>query len=375
MGQSRETRGTVAVYAPEGCGELRRHERITHAIIAERIAALKGFDFAGEYKPSAQHRTPIYLLPSDTLVGIEAANALGIRGEDALFGAVVPHPFVATKAITHLLVDPEARAPEGWSPEFGRLVSEAVLSGFSAFTPEDAHRAGESLLRRSPLRLKSVRAKGGLGQVVVTGLPELTAALGAVDAAELAEHGLVLEQNLVEVTTYSVGQVRVAGMVASYWGTQQLTPDNSGLAVYGGSDLFVVRGDYDALLGFKAPEEIRVAVAQARTYDAAAFQCFPGMFASRRNYDIARGRNAEGHWCSGVLEQSWRVGGATGAELAALEAFQAASGLRAVRASTVELYGEGHVPPPGATLYFQGVDEQAGPMIKYAMVKLDANQG
>ena len=36
-----------------------------------------------------------------------------------------------------------------------------------------------------------------------------------------------------------------------------------------------------------------------------------------------QGVNASGQWCSGVLEQSWRAGGATGAEIAALEAFQA----------------------------------------------------
>jgi hypothetical protein len=66
-----------------------------------------------------------------------------------------------------------------------------------------------------------------------------------------------------------------------------------------------------------------------------------------------------------VLEQSWRIGGASGAEVAALEAFRADPGLRAVRASTVEIYGEAE-PPPNATVYFQGVDERDGPMTKYA---------
>ena len=47
--------------------------------------------------------------------------------------------------------------------------------------------------------------------------------------------------------------------------------------------------------------------------DAAATECFPGLVASRRNYDVAQGTNARGKRCSGVLEQSWRLGGATGA--------------------------------------------------------------
>ncbi len=111
-------------------------------------------------------------------------------------------------------------------------------------------------------------------------------------------------------------------------------------------------------------------MAQARTYDAAAMECFPGLFASRRNYDVARGVDAAGRLRSGALEQSWRAGGASGAEVAALEAFRADPNLRAVRASTVELYTEGEVPvPPHATVYFRGVDERVGPMTKYAVVE------
>jgi hypothetical protein len=70
-----------------------------------------------------------------------------------------------------------------------------------------------------------------------------------------------------------------------------------------------------------------------------------------------------------VLEQSWRIGGASGAEIAALEAFLATPALRAVRAATVERYGEGHAPPPHATIYFRGTDERDGPMTKYALVE------
>jgi hypothetical protein len=189
------------------------------------------------------------------------------------------------------------------------------------------------------VRVKPVRATGGRGQAVVSDAAALDAALGAVEAAELSEHGLVLEEDLAGVTTYSVGQVRVAGLVASYCGTQRLTPDNAGEAVYGGSELLVARGGFEALAGLGLPEEARLAVEQARIYDAAAADCFAGMFASRRNYDVARGLDAEGRWRSGVLEQSWRIGGASGAEVAALEAFRAEPALRAVRAATVELYG------------------------------------
>ncbi len=251
--QTPMSRGIVVVHTPGGLYTC-RHERATRAELAKRLAALKGFDFAGELDLPMPHPGPIYLVPADTLVGVEAAAALGIRGEHDLFGGVVPRAFVATKAITHPLVEPDALAPAGWSHEFGRRVRDVVLRGFTAFTPEDARHAGLRLLRHGPVRLKSVRATAGRGQAVVSSTAELEAALAAVDTAELSGHGLVLEEDLAaEVTTYSVGQVRVADLVATYYGTQRLMPDNGGTSVYGGSDLVVARGDFEALLALDPP--------------------------------------------------------------------------------------------------------------------------
>lgn len=363
---TRVSRGVVVVLLTS-TGFTSRHERATRAELARRLAALKDFDFAGELDPPIPHPGPVYLVPADTLVGVEAAAALGVRGEHDLFGGVAPLAFVATKVITHPLIDPDAVAPIGWSLEFAPRVRDVVLRGFSAFAPNDARHAGLRLLGHGPVRLKAARATGGRGQIVICGAAELEAALAAMDAAELAGHGLVIEEDLAEVITYSVGQVRVADLVASYCGTQRLTPDYSGAQVYGGSDLVVARGDFEALLALDPIEEARHAVAQARTYDAAAMECFPGLFASRRNYDVAQGVDATGRRRSGVLEQSWRVGGASGAEVAALEAFRADPGLRAVRASTIEIYGQRHALPPGAMVYFRGEDERVGSMTKYAV--------
>jgi hypothetical protein len=358
----------VVEYSPHGGGFTDTHERITRAAVAKRLAALTGFDYAGDYDPSARYPGRIYFVPSTTLVGVEQVDRLEISGEHDLFGGVVPYPFVATKAITHPLVEPGAYAPEGWSDTFPRDVQSAVLEGYSVFTPEQAYAAGERLLEHGPVRLKPVHATAGRGQRVIRSLTELAEALAGINAAELADAGLVLEENLAAVTTYSVGQVRVADLAATYYGSQRLTTDNTGEEVYGGSDLVVVRGDFDALMQLSLPENIRVAVEQARTYDAAT-SVFPGLFASRRNYDVAQGTNARGQWRSGVLEQSWRVGGATGAEIAALEAFRADPDLQVVHTSTFEVYGESQAPPPHATVYFRGLDEHVGWLTKYAVVR------
>lgn len=157
-------------------------------------------------------------------------------------------------------------------------------------------------------------------------------------------------------------------ITATYSGTQRLTKDNEGSTTYGGSTLFVARGDFDRLLAFDHSPQMRIAVAQARAYDAAADNHFAGLIASRRNYDVAQGRDASGRWRSGVLEQSWRIGGATGAELAALEALQADPSLAAVQASCVEIFGASAEPPERAFVYFRAVDQQVGALVKYAVI-------
>jgi hypothetical protein len=358
--------GTVVTYAPQGGDGLTEHEIAARVAVAKALAELKGFAFGGAYSAAMRRNSALYFVPSTTLLSDEA-RALGIRSEDDFFGGVVPYPFVATKSIAHPLAGEGAYKPQGWSEAFAERVRDVVLPGYTAFTHEDARRAAHSLLEDGPVRIKRGRGMGGKGQLVIEGRADL-ARLDAIDAAELAEHGLVVEPNLAELTTYSVGQVCVGTMRASYCGTQKTTRDNGGELVYGGSDLLVVRGGYDELKTIPLPAELKTAIQQAQAFDAAAKE-FDGMFASRRNYDVLRGRDSRGRWHCGVLEQSWRIGGASGPEVAALAAFRADPRLRAVHARSTEAYGAGAQPPPGAIVHFQGVDRSAGPMTKYTLVE------
>jgi hypothetical protein len=362
--------GTVMAYTQGLRGYASEHEQMTRMEVVRRLARLKGYAVSEEdAQPAAG--APVYLVPSDTLVGTERAQALAIRGRDDFFGGVVPYSFVSTKAITHPLVREGAAAPEGWNPEFARTVTDAVLPGYSAFSRGDAVRAAELLLTGGPVRVKIVRETGGNGQFVAPDMAAFQRCLAAFDDDMLARDGVVVERNLRDVATLSVGQVHVAGIVATYYGTQRLTANHLGAEVYGGSDLTVVRGDFQALLALDLSREVRIAVEQALLYDSAATACYPGFFASRINYDVVQGHDAAGTWCSGVLEQSWRAGGATGAEIAALEAFQADPARRVARASGYEVFGPSPAPPPGAALYFRGVDDSVGMLTKYTVLHHD----
>jgi hypothetical protein len=347
------------------------HDLVSKASLAASLARLFGVEFfqPGDGAADAAWRRSSrpYFVPSDALCARQAAR-LGIAGWRDLFGGVVAHPFTATKIITHALVRPDAAAPAGWPAAFADRVRPAVLDGYSVFDKADARIAARSLLAGGRVRVKDVNACGGNGQTVIADTDALEPILAALPDVGPWAAGLVLERNLDRVRTCSVGQVRVGRHVLSYHGQQRLTRNHRGHEVYGGSTLHLVRGDFEALLREPMEDALRSAVERALVYHRAATSCIPGMYASRCNYDIAQGLDAAGAWRSGVLEQSWRIGGASGAEIAALHAFEAEPSLRWVDASTHEVYADDADLPPGAELHFDGVDAEAGRLVKYAVV-------
>lgn len=340
------------------------HERASFKAVATRIARLLELPYQGVFTQAACPSVLPYFIPSDTLVGIEDHRALSIQGENDFFGGLVAQPFMGTKAISHPLHSAATSRPEGWTDRFHAIAAGAVLPGYTAFSIQDALVAGTEMLRSGTIRVKPVRARAGRGQSVITRLDELQALLDHIDESELATWGLVLEENLTDVLTYSVGQVRLGGIVASYCGTQQLTRDNSGELVYGGSDLRVVRGEYPALQQLGLPAPFLLAVQCAQQYERAALESLPGIVLSRRNYDIAEGTNSRGERVTGVLEQSWRIGGASGAEVLAVEILSADESLAQVRTSTLEIYGQDAEPPAGAIVVYSGEDSEVGYLTK-----------
>jgi len=369
----RAERRAVVMYAKTPPANPGGHESSSQSRIAAKLAELLGHEFAGEHEHGRDYGMPLFVVPRATIDDPRELQGLGIRDEADMFGGVVPYPFVASKLITHPLPHPVADAPTGWSREFGERVREVVLPGYSAFSLRDALAAGRALLSSGAVRVKKPSGIGGIGQSVARNEDELRQQLEEIGEDKLHEEGVVLERNLDAVITRSVGQVRLGPHLATYCGIQHLTTNNAGREVYGGSDLLVARGDFEALLALGHDDAVRASIAQAGVYHRAALECFPGLMASRANYDVAEGMDESGRKLSGVLEQSWRIGGATGAELAAIEAFQADPSLRAVRASTREIYGEAVNIPPGATVYFQGDDRFVGPITKYTTLDTHAH--
>src|SRR5262249_7085874 len=261
-------RGVVMVYFSRFGKPLQTHHKAVLDLGAKAIAKIKGYKFGGHYDTAHDYSGPLFFVPDDTLLLIEASH-LGIRSPNDLYGGVVPYLFVKTKAITHGLVDRDAERPLGWSAAFAERVQELVLPGYTVFSNRDAQVAARRMLTRGPIRLKKPLSASGKDQTVVTTLNELEAALEKVTADEMATYGLVLEENLRQVRTFSVGEVAVGSLRISYHGTQRTVADNGGRPVYGGSDLVCVRGGWEGLGGLPMSPELRAAVAAARRNDEA----------------------------------------------------------------------------------------------------------
>jgi hypothetical protein len=204
---------------------------------------------------------------------------------------------------------------------------------------------------------------------------ELATTLDDYDHAVLHETGVVIEQHLEEVVTYSVGSVCVGEWRLAYCGQQRLTRDHHQRERYGGTDLTFFSCGLRSLLDVWDREDAHAyaAISQAVHYDEAISAAYPTLLASRRNYDVAQGRTTEGAFRSGVLEQSWRIGGASPAEVAALEVFSTDGGVHSVRASTHEVYALID-PPKHAIVSFRGEDPHLGAMTKYSVVEGHGHQ-
>ena len=356
----------VVIYFSRLGAPMYTHEKVTLSIVAESIARVNGWSYAGVYDPAERSAAGLFFVADDALMFNEAQD-LGIHCPRQLYGAVAPYPFVKTKAITHGLVSAHAARPYGWSSAFADSMQNAVLPGFTVFSGADARMAAMRLLPLGPIRVKESLGDGGHGQTVVKAIAGLDAFLEKLPLEAIACHGLVLETNLRRATTRSVGQTVIGDRMITYHGTQRAVTNNHGLSVYGGSHLICVRGGWAELEELPMDAETCLAVSQARTYDRNADR-YPGFLASRRNYDVGQGMDGRGRWRSGVFEASWRSGGASTAELAALMAFTQDSRLQVVEATSVKQFGRRTTIPASAVVHFHGDDPEDGPLLRYTVV-------
>lgn len=365
--KSEQTAKTLPPVVTWGCGTEKRHDSVTHTGLAQRVANLMRRRFAGRREEFSDGGA-VFCIPISTLFSDTGPIALGAdppREQDFL-GGWVPHAFMATKAIVHPPA-PGETPDSRWPHAFSANARPMTLDGYFASTREGALRAGELILAKGAVRLKMAGASGGKDQRVAYDERQLVDFIDSLDGFGPRGDGLVLEENLMAASTYSVGRIALGELSAAYVGTQETTRDNDGQPVYGGSRLFVVRGGYPELIQHVSSEAAAIC-RLAISFDRLASDEL-GLVASRRNYDVVTGLDGSGKRRTAVLEQSWRVGGATSAEIAALKAFQFDPERMLVIATSVERYGTRWLPPRSADILYCGEDSAVGQLLKYAIVQ------
>ena len=341
------------------------HEIATLDLAARYLGKVLGLPCAKE-RATEHSAGECYCIPVSTLLRGDA-DMHGISVEQDLWGGIVPHPFVATKLVSHPLWPSAAEPPEGWVELPG--IAACTLPGYSVFTRIDALEAGRSLLQSGGIRIKSPYDSAGHGQWVVHDDEALARVLSSVPDESMAM-GLVIERHLVRSRTLSLGYSRLPGLEISYCGRQRTTTDHAGGEVYGGSMLNVFNGPPEAMLKEAVCEGMQSSFEAWSRYDDLIRQNY-GVIASRCNYDVIEGVDSSGRHHVGVLEQSWRFGGASMAEVLAMERFVERPRLRWTTAETVEVYGTADIPGD-AVVSWEG-DEPNTP-VKYARILRDGRR-
>lgn len=293
-------------------------------------------DYEDQLKPSSGNT---YYLPLQTL-SLEQARQLGIEQASQLYGGVVPYDFLAHKTVAHPLPQDDMDRPEGWNNELGLALRHTVLPGYSVFSRNDALRTMSLLdeAGQTGIRAKLASANAGKGQKVIYSRQELEELLNLPPWQSQLEQGLVLEENLLDGETFSIGQTQVGEHLFSYIGQQHQTTNLQHESVYGGSSLLLVRGGFQQLLQLSGMKRIEHLLELTISYEKNIMQAFPELYASRRNYDLIVGKNARGHYKAAVLEHSWRFGGASIAEILAIRTLQRHPELQHTHAWTRERY-------------------------------------
>lgn len=360
------------------------------AIIAANLIHAEYVDDLENLDPNRKHT----ILPHETVVGQKEREKFKIESNTDVIGGWVSHGFLATKAIMHPAIDAQAQVPEGWNEsntqEFASAVKDHTLPGYSAFNWNDIVYGWVLLKNQYPnedIRIKKNAEAGGLGQKVIHSYEELVAFAASINEEELSNSGVVLEVNLVDadprIITGSVGSLEINGIKLSYLGSQRIDPNpGEGKESYLGSDLIVTRGTMADLVNLpddfisedhEYNDKLRKMATSAHHFDAATTDILNGnVIASRRNYDVLWGKgekdqSGEAKEYYGVVDQSWRVGGATGAELIAACIFQSEQNAVAVKASTYHVFEDEPIPE-GAVVFVENYDGDDGPKNIYTVL-------
>ena len=141
-GEKHRERREVVTYAVGNSGAPDGHEACTRAEIARRLAAVAGFDYAGEYDPGVRYDARPYFVPSAHVDACRRCQPAHRRAPAICSAAWCPPRSSPRRRSPIHWSTTGHLAPRGWSTEFPRQVADSVLPGF-----QRVHRGGRAARR------------------------------------------------------------------------------------------------------------------------------------------------------------------------------------------------------------------------------------
>lgn len=352
--------------------ETKNFVTVRNAFIAEKVSQIKSFFYGPSFTMEDLEKLPksdlFFLVPDDTIMlPLEKSQRFGLLTEEHLakqyftpesayllwektpaewprfLGGLVSEPFDQTKIVVHKRIDKTKTVLKGWSDAVAESLEPYVLPGFSVFDKESADKAIEFLLPGGNIRIKNPLDSGGTGQWTINSQQKYNQIINEIlrtlqdQGTNIAVTGLVFERELINPYELSIGQQFFDGHLLSFIARQKFMRP-FGIKIYTGVEKIFVRGGYAALLSLPLPELAKIAVDQVIRFEQRLVNK-PGIYITRSAYNVLQGyisRSNKSHLYSGVVEQTWRIGGGTGGDLLAHEAFKHNTKLHIVSTCVVQ---------------------------------------
>lgn len=278
-----------------------------NGLVAEYLADYFGVAYLSADAGGGPKGENVYYVPPVTQAR-DNANKSYIEHVDDFYGLLVENIGHVHKAILHTTTSQSV--PSFYSHHFACSVSELVVPGLTVFTKEEALFAHKIMQNRAgkEVRLKYPDKSDGRDQFSIVNREHLAGILGSVDEREVVEKGLVLETNVRDVETVSVGYCVLGDQTYSFIALQKndIAPED-GRDRYVGALVRVVKGNVSSLRSVAKNSKEEKAIEACVKFDAQYSYFEP--VASRISYDYLHGYDDKGNLMSGVTDITGRLGG------------------------------------------------------------------
>jgi Protein of unknown function (DUF3182) len=301
--------------------------------VAERIATHIG----AVMDTSETAATERYFVPM-AAIHEPLARKVGISALGGAYGGIVKELQHADKAVLHQLPHASMQSPGWYSRRFATEVKDTVLPGFTTFSAEDTRVAFNRMQGEGySVRFKDPAGTGEKGQYLVKTRDELEQVM-LRHGDGFTEAGAILEANLNNAETITVGYVDIEGDQYSWYGSPY-DVEFSGTKRFGGNDITVVRGGLSALRDYCKDVRNKTAVEQSKVvFDA--YHAHLGSLIMRATFDAVQGIDNNGQFISGITDPSLRPSASSAAEIRAIEAFRDYPDAKAVKTRIVYDYAK-----------------------------------